>query len=104
MSDSNLDISWNEAEMVWLRGAIDTELNHVHQVLDRVGQVCSSDPAEDDTILVGIQTLGNEMRNKWKDMCNTFQNISNRIQDIFDSYHNTGKKYGDQADNTSRSL
>lgn len=104
MSDSNLDIAWKETELVWLRGAIDTEIDHVNQVLERVADVCGSDPAEDDTILVGIQKVGEDMRTKWTDMCGTFKEISNKIQDIFTNYHNTGQKFGDQADNMSRSL
>ena len=104
MSDSNLDIAWNEAELVWLRGAIDTEIEHVHEVLERVADICSNDPAEDDTILVGIQKAGNEMREKWKDMCGTFKDISNRIQEIFNNYHSAGQTFGKQADDMSRSL
>lgn len=104
MSDSNLDIAWNETELVWLRGQIDAELGHVHEVLDRVYDICAKDPTEDDTILVGIQKVGNDMHARWDEMCNTFKEISNRIQQIFTGYHNTGQRFGDQADNMSRSL
>ena len=104
MSDNNLDIAWKEIELVQLRGAIDTELNHVKAVLERVSNICDSDPAEDDTILVGIQKIGGDMRQKWDDMCGTFSDISKTIGDIFNSYSTTAKNCKDPADEVSREL
>lgn len=104
MGDSGMDISLEEQRLNDLKNEINAELIAVRGILRNVANECDSDPSEDDTILVEIQKVGNDMRSAWGNLCDAFQSVTNKITDILSGYNKTATTHSENAGNISRSL
>lgn len=73
--DINIDI----AGMQRIQKQIDEELKEVKVVLKKVNKCCEKDPAEDDTILMAIDEVGQNLNESWNNLTNMFDFVSNQI-------------------------
>lgn len=101
---ADLDISFEEAKLQALKDDIDRELVAVRTLLMQVAAECESDPAEDDTVLIAIQKIGNEMHEAWGNLCDAFDKVSKKITDIFTGYNETATTQSNNADSMDRHL
>ena len=104
MFDSGMDISLDEQRLDDLKNEINTELIAVRGILRNVAAECDKDPAEDDTILVEIQKVGNDMRTAWGNLCDAFQSVTDKITEIIGGYNKTATEQSENAGSISRSL
>lgn len=104
LQEHNMDISFEEQQLQDLKSDIDSELIAVRGILRQVADECNSDPAEDDTVLVGIQKIGDDMRTAWNGLCDAFDKVSHKIGDLFAGYNKTANTQRENADSMNRSL
>ncbi len=71
-----------------LRVEMEMEFAEVEQILRKVHEECSGDPAEDDDVLKAIQEAGHQLEENWgklEDVCkeaiNVFEKSINALED-----------------------
>ena len=97
MAESNMDISFQEADIENLRASIDDETSAVRQLLKSVYEETSKSPEEDDTILTTICDIGSKLDDAWNNLCNGFDQVSGKLKEIIGKYSTTANNRKDAA-------
>lgn len=80
MDVKNFSIDGDQAK-VW-EEKVNSEIKEVRALLKEVREAVTMPAGEDDTIMQGIESLGNTMDKIWTEMCDTFEKVQNTIADI----------------------
>lgn len=81
-----------------LRIEIETEFAEVRQILTRVHEECSADPAEDDDFLNRIVEAGNLLEEVWGQLENVFDEAMNQLENAVRALGDWLKKQMDAVD------
>lgn len=95
----DFDVAMNEAEIRRLRSQISQEISEVDSLLIKVANDCQMQETEDDTILQGIQSIGNKMNELWTETIDAFKKSDSMIDEAFEKAIQLARKTIDAIEN-----
>ena len=84
MAESYIDLDFDTALAESWKSNVAAELSLVYSLLDEVTSYTQSIPGEKDDILSKWSEIANNMADKWRELNNAFEKVSDATQDIID--------------------
>lgn len=72
---ASYDVDFDVAAATNWKLEVEMELDAVKRELDDVSDICREVPGENDTIMQGLQDIGNWLEESWGNLCNGFSQM-----------------------------
>lgn len=95
---AELDNFDSAAARIW-KQKVDSEIQDVESLLDKVRQITCSVPGSDDTIMKGIEAIGRNEEKLWEGVKHAFRETSDKTAEIISAFENWGEEALERVNN-----